>query len=182
MAFFLAMVNHKDSFNIGYITKTRGLKGEVQLFFLYEDPEELELDVVFLDIHDKLVPFFVSSYQLLSNSTGYFFFEDIDHIDKAAELVKKNVFLPNTKKPARDPDEFLITDLKGFTVHEKAYGELGEILEVNEFPQQFIATVSYRSKEVMFPLNDDFIVEIDKEAKTLRIDLPEGLLDVYLES
>jgi 16S rRNA processing protein RimM len=176
------MVDHKDSFNIGYITKTRGLKGEVQLFFLYENPEELELDVVFLEIYDKLVPFFVSSYQLLSNNTGYFFFEDIDHIDKAIEIVKKNVFLPNTKKPDRDPDEFLITDLKGFTVHEKAYGELGEILEVNEFPQQFIATVSYQSKEIMFPLNDNFIIEIDKEAKVLRVDLPEGLLDIYLES
>src|SRR5690554_1123513 len=126
------MVDHKDSFNIGYITKTRGLKGEVQLFFLYEEPEALELDVVFLDIHDKLVPFFVSSYQLLSNNTGYFFFEDIDHIDKAVELVKKNVYLPNSKKPARHPAEFLIRDLKGFIVHEKTQGELGEILEVDE--------------------------------------------------
>jgi 16S rRNA processing protein RimM len=89
--------------------------------------------------------------------------------------------LPNTKKPERDPDEFLITDLKGFFVHEKTYGELGEILEINEFPQQFIATLNYQSKEIMFPLNDDFIVEIDKKANVLRIDLPEGLLDVYLK-
>lgn len=175
------MLAHKDSFEIGYITKTRGLKGEVQLFFQYEDPEDLELDVVFIELHNKLVPFFVSSYQLLSNNTGYFFFEDVDHIDKAVELVKKTVFLPNTKKPERDPEEFLITDLKGFVVHEKGYGELGEILEINEFPQQFIAYVNYQSTEIMFPLNDDFILEIDREAKILKIELPEGLLDVYLK-
>ncbi len=175
------MLAHKDSFEIGYITKTRGLKGEVQVFFQYEDPEDLELDVVFIELHNKLVPFFVSSYQLLSNNTGYFFFEDIDHIDKAVELVKKPVFLPNTKKPERDPEEFLITDLKGFIVHEKVYGELGEILEINEFPQQFIASVNYQSTEVMFPLNDDFIVEIDRGANILKIELPEGLLDVYLK-
>src|SRR5690554_2986343 len=175
------MLAHKDSFEIGYITKTRGLKGEVQLFFQYVDPEDLELDVVFIELHNRLVPFFVSSFQLLSNNTGYFFFEDVDHIDKAVELVKKPVFLPNTKKPERDPEEFLITDLKGFIVHEKVYGELGEILEINEFPQQFIAIVNYQSTEIMFPLNDDFIVEIDREANILKIELPEGLLDVYLK-
>lgn len=175
------MLAHKDSFEIGYITKTRGLKGEVQLFFQYEDPEELELDVIFIELHSKLVPFFVSSYQLLNNNTGYFFLEDVDHIDKAVELVKKPVFLPNTKKPERDPEEFFITDLKGFTVFEKKHGELGEILEINEFPQQFIAIVNYQSKEIMFPLNDDFILEIDRDAKVLKIELPEGLLDVYLK-
>lgn len=175
------MLAHKDSFEIGYITKTRGLKGEVQLFFQYVDPEDLELDVVFIELHNRLVPFFVSSFQLLSNNTGYFFFEDVDHIDKAVELVKKPVFLPNTKKPERDPEEFLITDLKGFIVQEKVYGELGEILEINEFPQQFIATVNYQSTEVMFPLNDDFILEIDRSANILKIELPEGLLDVYLK-
>jgi 16S rRNA processing protein RimM len=33
----------------------------------------------------------------------------------------------------------------------------------------------------MFPLNDDFILEIDRDAKVLKIELPEGLLDVYLK-
>lgn len=175
------MLAHQDSFPIGYITKTRGLKGEIQIFFQYDNPDELELDVVFIEIFDKLVPFFVSSYQLLSNSTGYFFFEDVDHIDKTEELLKKSVFLPNTKKPVRNPDEFSIMDLKGFRVQEKTYGDLGEILEVNEFPQQFIATVKVDSVEIMFPIADDFIVEINKEKKVLEIDLPEGLLDVYLK-
>src|SRR5690606_18570614 len=118
------MLAHQDSFSIGYITKTRGLKGEVQIFFQFDEPSQLELDVVFIELYEKLVPFFVSSFQLLSNNTGYFYFEDVDHIDKATELLKKNVFLPNTKKPKRDPDEFLMKDLKGFKVHEKAYGEL----------------------------------------------------------
>lgn len=175
------MLAHQDSFAIGYITKTRGLKGEVQIFFQYDEPDQLEFDVVFIELYEKLVPFFVSSYQLLSNSTGYFYFEDVDHIDKATELLKKNVFLPNAKKPERDPDDFLITDLKGFMVHDKVYGELGEILEINEFPQQFIATVNYQSIDIMFPLNDDFIIEIDQEGKIVEMELPEGLLDVYLK-
>lgn len=175
------MVTHKDSFEIGYITKTRGLKGEVQLFFLYDEPEDLEMDVLFLDFDEKLVPFFVSSYQLQGNNTGYFFFEDIDHIDKAEDLIRKRVYLPNSKLPERDPDEFFITDLKGFKVYELQHGELGDIVEVNEFPQQYIAVVDYGSTEIMFPLNDDFIIEIDREFKVLKVSLPDGLLDVYLQ-
>ena len=54
----------EDCFYIGYITKTKGLKGEVQIFFEYEEPEDLDLKTVFLEISGKLVPYFVSSYKL----------------------------------------------------------------------------------------------------------------------
>ncbi|RYG05892.1 MAG: 16S rRNA processing protein RimM, partial [Chitinophagaceae bacterium] len=47
-------------------------------------------------------------------------------------------------------------------------------------PQQFIATVLYKETEIMFPLNEDIIVEIDDEEETILVNLPEGLLDVYL--
>lgn len=174
-------MDYKESFKIGYITKTRGLKGEVQLFFEYEEPELLELDSIFIEINKQLVPFFVSSYKLHSNNTGYFYLEDVDHIDKTQELIRKNVFLPNSKRPEREEGELLIQDLKGFTVFDRDRGELGVILEVNEYPQQFVATVSYLSQEILFPLNDDFIEEIDEDRKEIRMNLPEGLLDIYLE-
>ena len=173
-------MDYNESFKIGYITKTRGLKGEVQLFFEFNDPELLDLDLIFIEINRQLVPFFVSSYKLQSNNTGYLFLEDIDHIDKAQELLRKSVFLPNSKMPEREEGEFLIENLKGFNVFDSNYGKLGIILEINEYPQQFVASVSYKSREVLFPLIDDFIEEIDEEKKELHINLPDGLLDVYL--
>jgi len=168
-----------ECFYIGYISKTRGLKGEVQLFFEFEEYEELELDVLFLEISRKLVPFFVDSLKMHSNHTAYLFLEDIDHIDKAQPLVRKKVYLPNDKLPERSPDDFRITDLKGFMVHDAVQGELGEIVEIREYPQQYIAAVGYRNGELMFPLNDDLIVSIDQENRVLQVDLPDGLVDVY---
>jgi 16S rRNA processing protein RimM len=174
-------MKHEEAFYIGYVTKTRGLKGELQLFFEVEGYEALEFDVVYFDINNKLVPYFVSTAKLQNNKTGYFFFEDLDHIDKAQVLVKKKLYLPLSQMPERDEDEFFYTDLKGFIAVDETLGELGEITEVNEYPQQFVATVHYKNKDILFPLNEDFIVEIDDEEKILTLDLPEGLLDIYLD-
>ena len=151
----------EESFYIGYITKTKGLKGELQLYFEFEDYQDLDLDVVFLELNGKMVPFFVASHKLYENSTGLFYFDDVDHVDKAQPLVKKKAYLPLSKKPEREDDEFYYTDLKGFIAVDETLGELGEIIEVNEYPQQFVATVNYQNKEILFPLNEDFIVEID---------------------
>jgi 16S rRNA processing protein RimM len=171
-----------EAFYIGYVTKTKGLKGEVQLYFEFENFDAIDFDVIFADMNGKMVPFFVSTYKLYPNSTGLFYFDDIDHIDKAQALVKKKMYLPLTQMPERDEDDFTYQDLKGFIATDEKLGELGEIIEVNEYPQQFVATVHYKNRDVLFPLNEDFIVEIDDEENVLHLDLPEGLLDVYLES
>ena len=170
----------EDCFYIGYITKTKGLKGEVQIYFEFSDYEELEFDSVFIEINGKLVPYFVSSEKLQSNSTGYFYFEDVDTIEKAETLLRKKVYLPNAKMPEREEGDFYYEDLKGFIVRDEKVGELGEITEVLEYPQQFIAVVPYKFREVMFPLNDDIIVSIDEEAGVLEVNLPDGLIDIYI--
>lgn len=172
----------EEAFYIGYITKTKGLKGEVQLYFEFDAYEDLDLDVVFADMNGKMVPFFVESHKLYPNSTGLFYFDDIDHIDKAQVLVKKKIYLPLTKMPERDEDDFTYNDLKGYIVSDQTRGKLGEIIAVNEYPQQFVATLVYQEKEILFPLNEDMIIEIAEEEKTLLVDLPEGLLDLYLNS
>jgi len=169
-----------EAFYIGYITKTKGLKGEVQLFFEFEDYDALDLDTLFLEINAKMVPFFVASHKLYDNRTGLFFFEDIEHIDKAQELVKKKVYLPLSKMPERHPDDFTYDDLKGFMVQDEVYGELGEIIAVHEYPQQYVAALLYKEKEILFPLNEEIILDIDDEAQVLYVELPEGLLDIYL--
>lgn len=172
----------EEAFYIGYITKTKGLKGEVQLFFEFDAYEDLDFDVLFADMNGKMVPFFVASHKLYPNSTGLFYFDDVDHIDKAQALVKKKIYLPLNKMPERDEDDFTYEDLEGFVVTDETKGELGKIIAINEYPQQFVATVLYKEKEILFPLNEDMIIEIDEDEKTILVNLPEGLLDIYLLS
>ena len=175
-------MNIDEAFYIGYITKTRGLKGEMQLFFEFEDYNELDFDILFLEVNKKLVPYFVENIKLQNNSTAYLQLEDIDHIDKTRDLIKKKVYLPKDKMPERDPSDFRYTDLVGYLVVDEEEGEIGHILSVQEFPQQFMATVDFDGKELLFPLSEDLILGVDLEERVIEVELPEGLVDLYRES
>ena len=41
--------------------------------------------------------------------------------------------------------------------------------------------MDYKGKEVLIPVIPEIVLEADKEAKILNVNLPEGLLEVYLE-
>lgn len=170
-----------ESFYIGYISKTRGLKGELQFFFEFEDYKELDFDVLFVEINKKLVPYFVDQIKVQSNSTAYINLEDVDHIDKAQPLVRKKVYLANDKMPVRDPDDFRYSDLVGYEVVDNQEGKLGLITGVQELPQQYIATVDMEGKDLMFPLTEQLIVNIGKADRLLEVNLPEGLVALYRE-
>ncbi|MET3977883.1 16S rRNA processing protein RimM [Mucilaginibacter sp. UYP25] len=174
------MTNTAEYFRLGSILKTKGLKGEMQVYIDFEDAEDIKIKSLFIDIAGKLVPYFVSSIKFLQKSQAYLNLEDVDTIEKAAMLVKKDIYLPNKVKPKKKKEEFTLKDVKGFIAVDETHGELGEILDVVEYPQQLIASVNYKNKEVLFPLNVDIIKGIDIESGEVYIDLPEGLLDVYL--
>lgn len=170
----------EDYFRIGTISKTRGLKGELQVYVDFDGLEDIKFTAIFFDVAGKLVPYFVSSIKYPMPNTAYLNLEEVDHIDKAAILVKKDLYLPNKLKPKKSEEEFTLMDLEGFIAIDETHGELGEITDVIEYPQQVIASVNYKNREVLFPLNATFIKGIDVEGGEVYLDLPEGLLDVYL--
>jgi len=170
----------EDCFRVGSILKTKGLKGEMQIYVDFDGLDAIKFDALFIDMAGKLIPYFVTSIKYLQKNNAYLYLEDIDAIEKAALLVKKDIYLPNKLKPKKKKSEFTLNDVKGFIAVDETHGELGEILEVQEYPQQLIAIVQYQNKEVMFPLNPDIIKGIDVEGGEIYVDLPEGLLDVYL--
>jgi 16S rRNA processing protein RimM len=60
-----------------------------------------------------------------------------------------------------------------------AAGEfIGNIEEVREFPQQEMAIIIRKNSEILIPLNASLIEAIDKEANTVEMNLPEGLLEM----
>ena len=171
----------EDCFRIGTILKPRGLKGELQLYVDFENLPDIDITAIFIDMAGKLVPYFVESIKYPQKNTAYIYLEDIDTIEKATPLAKKDVYLNNKQKPKAKKAEFTLKDLLGFTAVDENEGELGKINAINEFPQQLIATVTYKDCEVLFPLHEEIIKGIDVVKSIVFIDLPDGLLDIYLD-
>lgn len=171
----------EDCFRIGSVLKTKGLKGEMQLYVDFDGLDDIDFNALFIEIGGKLAPFFVESIKYNQKNSAYLYLEDVDTIEKATPLVKKDIYLPNKLKPVKGEEEFTLFDLVGFTAVDEYEGELGEIIDVQEYPQQIIATVNFKGAEVLFPLNEEIIVGIDVVKEILNVDLPEGLLDIYLD-
>jgi len=171
----------EDYFRIGTILKPKGLKGELHIYVDFEGLEAVKFSTIFIEITGKLVPYFVSSIKYLQKNAAYLILEDVDTIEKASLLVKKHIYLPNKLKPKRKKQEFTLFDLEGFTAVDVNEGVLGVITAVHEYPRQIIAAVAYRNKEILFPLNEEIIKGIDVVKEIVTVDLPEGLLDVYLD-
>jgi 16S rRNA processing protein RimM len=170
-----------DCFRIGSVLKTKGLKGELNMYVDFDGLEDIKLSTIFIEIAGKLVPYFVSSIKLLQKNAAYLVLEDVDTIEKAALLVRKDIYLPNKQKPRKKKQDFTLKDLKGFTAIDINEGELGIISDIHEYPQQLIAAVTYKNCEVLFPLNEETVKGIDVVKELVSVDLPDGLLEIYLD-
>ena len=60
-------------------------------------------------------------------------------------------------------------------------GKLAPIETVYSFTEASLLVMPYKGKEVLIPINDDTIEKVDRANKTVYVNLPDGLLDVYLE-
>jgi 16S rRNA processing protein RimM len=61
------------------------------------------------------------------------------------------------------------------------YGVLGKVSAVYEANGNDLLAVDHKGREVLVPIRDEFIVDFNKESKTILVNLPDGLLDIYLE-
>ena len=104
----------------------------------------------------------------------------MDSEQQAKKLLRKEIFADMLMgKKKKDLKSW--KDLVNYTAIDNISGEIGIIKEVYEYPMQMIAKCLVDGKEILFPLNDDIVIEIDEEEKKIFVELPEGLLDVYLK-
>jgi len=170
----------EDYFRIGSVLKTKGLKGEMQLYVDFDGLDAINFNALFIEVGGKLAPYFVESIKYNQKNSAYLYLEDVDTIEKASALVKKDIYLPNKLKPKKKKAEFTLKDLIDFTAVDENEGELGIITAIQEYPQQLIATVTYKGCEVLFPLNEATVKGIDVVKEVVLVDLPDGLLEIYL--
>lgn len=168
---------------IGRSAKSHGLDGGMKFKIKDEFLEDfLSAEVIFIEVKGQPVPYFIED---IIGIQMVVMLDGISTKEAAAVISKKKVLLRKSDLIPEEEKQFEIEGLKyapyiGFNLIDVQLGSLGEIVEIVEYPQQEMAGITYKGKEILIPLNNDFIEDIKIEEKEILMSLPEGIVEVQL--
>lgn len=174
-------MNKADCFHLGYVAKLHGFKGEVSLFLDVTNPEDYaSLDALFIEINGQLTPFFITSLKLKNKGFAALKLEGIDTENDARLLLRKNVYLPASILPELEGINFYDHEIIGFSVIDNEYGNIGNVIQVIDLSANPLLQVEKDGTELLIPLQEGLIQEVDRKNKTLKVTTPPGLVELYL--
>ena len=172
----------KDCFYLGKIIKKFSFKGEVMIKLDTDEPELYEnMDALFIDLRNNLVPFFIESSQFHKSELLRVKFEEVDTEEDADSILKCDLYLPIEFLPKLEDDKFYFHEVIGFTVEDINFGKVGIITAINDSTAQSLFEIDRDGTQILIPMNDDFIKKVDKKKKLIIVDTPEGLIDLYIQ-
>jgi len=169
-----------EYFIIGKFAAVHGLKGELLLVHELGKKTSLKgLQAIFIeDKKDSFLPWFIESAKIKSEEEIYIKLESINTREAAMKLAQKKVWVKEAdfkKFAAKSAPASLL----GYTIVDNG-NSLGKILEIIEQPHQLLCRLEIKGKEVLIPLHEGSLQKVDHRKKEVKVELPEGLLDVYL--
>jgi 16S rRNA processing protein RimM len=172
----------EDCFYLGKIVKKYSFKGELLAKLDTDQPDIYEnLDAIFIEVNDTLIPFFIEKSQLHKSDLLRLKFEDVTNEADADALMKCDLYLPLDSLPKLEGTKFYFHEIIGFQLNDENFGAVGKIKGVNDSTAQALFEVDRDGIEILIPMNDDFIKTLDREAKTITVNTPPGLIELYLD-
>ena len=171
-------MDKENCYKIAQIVRTHGIEGGIIFKFSNSFPEEfIEEELVFVDVDDILVPFFIESYKVRNTETAIVKLEDINMDSEAKDILYKDIYV---LKEAVDTDEDDVSLLRliGLTAIDSSQEIIGTIKGILEIPNNDQFEIDKNGKELLIPVNDDWIIDIDFDKKQIELDLPDGLLEL----
>lgn len=169
-----------EYFKIGKLVSAFGVKGELILKHNLGKKTSLKgLQTVFTEERkESFLPWFIETARIKNEEEIYLKLTDVNTREAAIKLVQKELWLtePDFKKFAAKSSPI---NLLGFNVVEQNK-VLGTILEVIEQPHQLLCRIEINGKEVLIPLHEGTIQKVDTKSRQVLVELPEGLLEIYL--
>lgn len=171
----------EDCYYLGKITKTHGFKGNLIVHLETDEPELYKnLESVFIETNGMLVPFFFEFAQPYSQGKLLVKFEDTTP-EEAEKLINRPLYLPLETLPELEGTDFYYHEITGFKMIDSQHGEIGEIQSVNDSGAQALFEIKSGEKEILIPVVDEWIKEINRKERSIKIETPEGLIDLYLD-
>jgi len=170
-----------DCFYLGKIVKKYSFKGEVLAKLDTDQPELYEnLDSILVELRGNLIPFFIEQSQLHKTELLRIKFEEVDTEQDADLILKSDLYLPLEFLPQLNDDKFYFHEVVGFTIEDSNYGKVGILKSINDSTAQALFEIDRDGTEILIPMNDEFIKKVDRKKKTILVETPEGLIDLYL--
>ncbi len=172
-------VQDKKLILLGKIIKVHGYGGAVMLHPEEYVPEGLKvMEWVFIETEGKPVPFFISSVTEHASGNIVLKFDNYDNSETMTEFIGCRVLL--NQEELEDDDEMpahLI--LTGFKVYNPLNKYIGSVEKILSLPMQYMLVLRDKEDaEQLIPLNVDWVIGIDKDKKTIIMDLPDGIMNI----
>ena len=151
-------------------------------FFDVDDIEKYtNLEAVFINMQDELVPFAIKHINLKSGKSAIVQLEDITDEESAIALIGQELYLPLSFLPKLEGNRFYYHEVIGFKVLDENMGKLGTVKEILDQGSQAILVIVHKSeKEILVPIIDDIIKLVDRKNKLIQVITPTGLVNIYL--
>ncbi len=163
---------------VGAVTSTHGLAGEVKVFPTTDDPKRFKkLKQVLLDTGKDMLPLEVEHVKFFKNMV-ILKFKGYDRIEDIMGFKGKNLYVTRENAVRLKKDEYFIADLIGMKVYTEDKAYLGELTEVITTGANDVYTVRMENgKDVLIPAIGQCILDVDVEHETMQVHLLEGLLE-----
>ena len=171
------MIKEEEVYKIGIINKPHGIHGELSFTFDDDIFDRVDADYIVCLMDGILVPFFIESYRFRSDSSALIKLEGVDNEQQARRFTNTEVFFP--KKHAEGPEDEDLTwaYFTGFIIKDVKEGKIGKVTDVDDSTINTLFVVDRDGKELLIPAQEDFIVNLDREARIITMDLPSGLIE-----
>ena len=159
---------------IGQVLKSNGRDGELLVSFSGIAPEDIDLEEpVFIEFDGLPVPFYFESFSQRGNSRALVRLTGVHDLTDADELAGSLLYAEDDLY--EDEEE----DLTGWTVLDADGTKVGTVSAHEDIPGNPCIWVETGHGECLLPLREELVLDVDETKQTLRMEIPEGLLNLY---
>lgn len=168
----------EDFFQVGIITATHGINGEVKVFPTTDDPKRFKrLKEVLLDTGKERLPLKIESVKFFKQFV-ILKFMDINNINDVERYRKCSLLVSRENAVRLGRDEYFVADLEGLQVRDEDGTPIGVLKSVMETGANDVYVIALSDgRELLLPAIRQCVLEVDVEAGFIRIHILEGLLD-----